>query len=64
MSYPPHQLTAYLIHVRELEKDFDAFELQHVPRGNSATDEFPARASTWASVPEDIFKRRLLRPSA
>jgi len=26
------QLAAYLIHVRKLEKDFDALELQHVPR--------------------------------
>ena len=25
------QLAAYLIHVRKLEKDFDALELQHVP---------------------------------
>jgi ribonuclease HI len=26
------QLTAYLIHVRRLEKDFDVLELQHVPQ--------------------------------
>ena len=25
---------------------------------------FPARASTWASVPEGVFERRLLRPTA
>ena len=33
-------LQAYLIHVRKLEKDFDALELQHVPRElNSAADD-------------------------
>ena len=41
------QLAAYLIHVRKLEKDFDALELQHVPREfNSAADDLSARAST------------------
>ena len=59
------QLAAYLIHVRKLEKDFDALELQHVPRElNSAADDLSARASTWASVPEGVFERRLLRPTA
>src|SRR6185369_9276300 len=59
------QLTAYLIHVRKLEKDFDALELQHVPRElNSAADDLSARASTWAPVPEGIFEGRLLRPTA
>ena len=34
------QLAAYLINVRKLEKDFDALELQHVPREfNSAADD-------------------------
>ena len=59
------QLAAYLIHVRKLEKDFDALELQHVPREfNSAADDLSARASTWASVLEGVFERRLLRPTA
>ena len=59
------QLAAYLIHVRKLEKDFDALELQHVPREhNSAADDLSARASTWASVPEGVFERRLLKPTA
>ena len=41
------QLAAYLIHVRKLEKDFDALELQHVPREfNSAADDLSVRAST------------------
>ena len=41
------QLAAYLIHVRKLEKDFDALELQQVPREfNSAADDLSARAST------------------
>jgi hypothetical protein len=59
------RLVAYLLHVRKLEKDFTALELQHVPRAdNSATDDPSVRASTWAPVPEGVFKRRLLRPTA
>jgi ribonuclease HI len=59
------QLAAYLIHVRKLEKDFDALELQHVPReGNSVADALSARASTQASMPKGVFQRRLLKPSA
>ena len=51
--------------MRKLEKDFDTLELQHVPRElNSAADDLSARASTWASVPEGVFERRLLRPTA
>jgi hypothetical protein len=41
-----------------------ALELQHVPRANnSAADELSTKASTWAPVPEGVFKRRLLRPT-
>jgi ribonuclease HI len=59
------QLTAYLIHVKKLEKDFDVLELQHVPReGNSAADALSASASTQAPMPEGVFQRRLLKPSA
>jgi hypothetical protein len=55
----------YLLHVKKLEKDFTALELQHVPwADNSATDDLSVRASTWAPVPEGVFKRRLLRPTA
>ena len=51
--------------MRKLEKDFDALELQHVPRElNSAADDLSAKASTWAPVPEGVFKRWLLRPTA
>jgi hypothetical protein len=58
------RLAAYLLHVRKLEKNFTALELQHVPRAdNSATDELSQRASTWAPVPEGVFERRLLRPT-
>ena len=58
------QLVAYPIHMRRLEKDFEALELQHVPReGNSAAYALSARASTQASVPEGVFQRRLLNPS-
>ena len=59
------RLAAYLLHVRKLEKDFIALELQHVPRANnSVADELSTRASTWAPVPEGVFERRLLRPTA
>jgi hypothetical protein len=59
------RLVAYLLHVRKLEKDFTALELQHVPRAdNSAADDLSVRASTWAPVPVGVFERRLLRPTA
>jgi ribonuclease HI len=59
------RLAAYLLHVRKLEKDFTALELQHVPRAdNSVTDDLSVKASTWAPVPEGVFERRLLRPTA
>jgi ribonuclease HI len=56
---------AYLLHVRKLEKDFTALELQHVPRAdNSVIDDLSVRASTWAPMPEGVFERWLLRPTA
>jgi hypothetical protein len=59
------RLAAYLLHVRKLEKDFTALKLQHVPwADNSAEDELFVRASTWAPMPEGVFERRLLRPTA
>jgi hypothetical protein len=59
------RLAAYLFHVRKLEKDFIALELQHVPRANNSTaDELTTRASTWVPVLEGVFERRLLRPTA
>jgi ribonuclease HI len=59
------RLVAYLLHVRKLEKDFTALELQHVPRAdNSAANDLSVRASTWAPVPKGVFERRLLRPTA
>jgi ribonuclease HI len=59
------RLAAYLLHVRKLEKDFTALELQHVPWVDySAADDLSVRASTWAPVPEGVFERRLLRPTA
>jgi hypothetical protein len=64
-SYNEPRLAAYLLHVRKLEKDFTALELKHVPwANNSAADELSTRASTWAPVPEGVFERRLLRPTA
>jgi hypothetical protein len=51
--------------VRKLEKDFTALELQHVPRAdNLAADDLSVRASTWEPMPEGIFERQLLRPTA
>jgi ribonuclease HI len=59
------RLATYLLHVRKLEKDFIALQLQHVPRANnSAVDELSTRASTWAPVPEGVFERQLLRHTA
>jgi ribonuclease HI len=59
------RLAAYLLHVRKLEKDFTALELQHVPQANnSVADELSTRASTWAPMLEGVFERRLLRPTA
>ena len=59
------QLAAYLIHVRKPEKDFDALELQHVLREfNSVADDLSTRAFTWAPVPEGVFERWLLKPTA
>jgi ribonuclease HI len=59
------RLTAYLLHIRKLEKDFTTLELQHVPQAdNSTADELSVRASTWAPVPEGVFERPLLRPTA
>jgi hypothetical protein len=59
------RLATYLLHIRKLEKDFTALELHHVPRAdNSAADELSTRASTWAPVPEGVFERWLLRPTA
>jgi ribonuclease HI len=57
------RIVACLLHVRKLEKDFTALELQHVPRAdNSATDDLSVKASTWAPVPEGVFERRLTSP--
>jgi hypothetical protein len=51
--------------VRKLEKDFDVLELQNVPReDNSAADALSMRASTQASIPEGVFQKWLLKPSA
>jgi hypothetical protein len=51
--------------VRKLEKDFDILELLHIPReDNSAADALSTRASTQASMPEGVFQRWLLKPSA
>jgi hypothetical protein len=59
------RLATYLLHVRKLEKDFTALELQHVPwADNSAADELSKRASTWAPTLKGVFERWQLRPTA
>jgi ribonuclease HI len=59
------RLAAYLLHVKKVEKDFTALELQHVPwADNSAADDLSQRTSTQAPVPEGVFERRLLRSAA
>jgi ribonuclease HI len=51
------RLATYLLHVKKLEKDFIALELQHVPRANnSIADELSTRASTWAPCPRASSK--------
>ena len=55
------QVAAYLIHVRKLENDFDALELQHVPRElNSAADDLSARASVAKMASHAIFQYNVL----
>jgi ribonuclease HI len=57
------RLATYLLHVKKLEKDFTALELQHVPwADNSAADDLSQRASTRAPVPEGVFERRCNAP--
>jgi ribonuclease HI len=57
------RLATYLLHVKKLEKDFTALELQHVPwADNSAADDLSQRASTRAPVPEGVFERRCNTP--
>jgi hypothetical protein len=59
------QLGAYLLHAQRLEKDFDALDLQHLPRANNVvTDELSTKASTWAPVPHGVFEQKLQRPTA
>ena len=56
-SYNEPRIAAYLLHVKKLEKDFAALELQHVPRAdNSAADDLSQRASTRAPMPEALSK--------
>jgi hypothetical protein len=54
------QLAANLLHAQKLEKDFEVLNMQHIPCANNAIiDELSIKASTWASVPEGVFERRL-----
>jgi hypothetical protein len=51
--------------VQKLEKDFNVLDLQHVPSANNAvTDELLAKASSWALVPNGVFKWKLQQPIA
>jgi ribonuclease HI len=54
------QLAAYLLLVQKLEKDFEVLDLQHVHRANNAVNnELSTKASTWAPVPDGVFKRKM-----
>jgi hypothetical protein len=53
-------LAAYLLLVQKMEKDFEVLDLQHVHRANNAVNnELSTKASTWAPVPDGVFKRKL-----
>jgi hypothetical protein len=59
-SYNDPQLAAYLLHAQKVKKDFEVLDLQHVPRANNAdVDDLSTKASTWASVPDGVYERRL-----
>jgi hypothetical protein len=59
------QLAAYLLHVHTLGKDFEALDLQHIPRAeNAVADDLSAKASTSAPVPDGVLERRLWQPTA
>jgi ribonuclease HI len=54
------QLAAYLLHSQKLEKDFEVLGLHHIPCvDNAVADDLSMKASTWAPVPDGVFKRRL-----
>jgi hypothetical protein len=58
------QLATYLLHAQKLEKDFEVLDLHHIPRtDNTVADDLSTKASTWASVPNGVFERRLQRPT-
>jgi hypothetical protein len=58
-------LATYLLHVQKLEKIFDVLDLHHVPHADNAViDDLSTKASTWAPMPDGVFERRLLRPTA
>jgi hypothetical protein len=58
-------LVAYLLRVRELEKDFEILDLRHIPRTeNAVADDMSAKASTSAPAPEGVLERWLHQPTA
>jgi hypothetical protein len=58
------QLATYLLHAQKLEKEFEVLDLHHIPRiDNTVADDLSTKASTWASVPDGVFERRLQRPT-
>jgi hypothetical protein len=51
------QLAAYLLHAHKLGKDFEALDLQHIPRAeNGVADDLSAKSSTSAPVPMECWK--------
>jgi hypothetical protein len=54
------QLAAYLLHARKLENDFQAQDLQHIPRTeNVMADDLSTKASTSAPIPDGVLERWL-----
>jgi hypothetical protein len=57
-------MARYLAEVRMIEKFFDGFEVQYVPRlDNHDADHLAWIASSWAPTPSDVIVEKLSKPS-
>jgi hypothetical protein len=57
-------MTDYLAEVRRMEKFFDGFEVQYVPRlDNRDADHLAWIASSRAPIPSDVIIEKLTKPS-
>jgi hypothetical protein len=56
-------MARYLAEVRMIEKFFDGFEVQYVPRlDNHDADHLAWIASSWAPTPPDVIVEKLSKP--